>query len=143
MPSSCFILKLAKLAALPCLLICLVACLLVRSERGHAQTPPAVPAESRRQDQSDVLRVYTELVQTDVMVFDKQGRFVEVVDNPYKDAGNAGIPTLDFLAGKGVKTVVAEGFGPKIVEVMKSKDMRPVEFKGNARDAVKKALESK
>ena len=28
------------------------------------------------QDQSDVLRVYTELVQTDVMVFDKQGRFV-------------------------------------------------------------------
>jgi len=43
---------------------------------GHAQTPPAVPPESRRQDQSDVLRVYTELVQTDVMVFDKQGRFV-------------------------------------------------------------------
>jgi VWFA-related protein len=76
MPSSCLILKLAKLAALPCLLICLVACLLVRSERGHAQTPPGVPPESRRQDQSDVLRVYTELVQTDVMVFDKQGRFV-------------------------------------------------------------------
>ena len=76
MPSSCFILKLAKLAALPCLLICLVASLLVRSEQGHAQTPPTVPPESRRQDQSDVLRVYTELVQTDVMVFDKQGRFV-------------------------------------------------------------------
>ena len=76
MPSSCFILKLAKLAALPCLLICLIACLLVRSERGHAQTPPGVPPESRRQDQSDVLRVYTELVQTDAMVFDKQGRFV-------------------------------------------------------------------
>lgn len=76
MPSSCLILKLAKLAALPYLLICLVACLLMRSERGHAQTPPGVPPESRRQDQSDVLRVYTELVQTDVMVFDKQGRFV-------------------------------------------------------------------
>jgi VWFA-related protein len=76
MPSSCFILKLARLAALPCLLICLVASLLVRSEQGHAQTPPTVTPESRRQDQSDVLRVYTELVQTDVMVFDKQGRFV-------------------------------------------------------------------
>ena len=61
---------------MPCLLICLVASLLVRSEQGHAQTPPTVPPESRRQDQSDVLRVYTELVQTDVMVFDKQGRFV-------------------------------------------------------------------
>lgn len=48
----------------------------MRSEQGHAQTPPTVTPESRRQDQSDVLRVYTELVQTDVMVFDKQGRFV-------------------------------------------------------------------
>jgi len=65
------------------------------------------------------------------------------VANPYKDSGSAGIPTLDFLAGKGVKAVVAEGFGPKIVEVMESKGMRPVEFKGNARDAVKKTMESK
>jgi VWFA-related protein len=37
----------------------------------HAQTtPPARP-------QDEVVRVYTELVQTDVMVFDKQGRFVD------------------------------------------------------------------
>ena len=77
------------------------------------------------------------------LLFDKQGTFVEAVDNPYKDAGNAGIPTLDFLASKGVKVLVAEGFGSKIVEVMKSKGMRPVEFKGNAKDAVKKALEPK
>jgi VWFA-related protein len=32
--------------------------------------------QSRPQDQSEVLRVYTELVQTDVMVFDKQGKFI-------------------------------------------------------------------
>ena len=38
-----------------------------------AQTPTASPAKS----QDEVVRVYTELVQTDVMVFDKQGRFVE------------------------------------------------------------------
>ena len=38
-----------------------------------AQTP--VPSPARSQD--DVVRVYTELVQTDVMVFDKQGRFVD------------------------------------------------------------------
>ncbi len=37
-----------------------------------AQTP-----EPPRQDQTDVLRVFTELVQTDVMVFDKQGHFVD------------------------------------------------------------------
>jgi predicted Fe-Mo cluster-binding NifX family protein len=77
------------------------------------------------------------------LFFDKQGNFVEGVDNPYKDAGKAGIPTLDFLAGKGVTVVVAEGFGSQIVDVMKSKRMRPVEFKGNAKDAVKKALELK
>ena len=35
------------------------------------QTP-----ERGKQDQTEVLRVFTELVQTDVMVFDKQGRFV-------------------------------------------------------------------
>ena len=76
-------------------------------------------------------------------LFDKQGAFVEAVDNPYKDARNAGIPTLDFLANKGVKVLVAESFGSKIVEVMKDKGIRPVEFKGNARDAIKKALELK
>ena len=74
------------------------------------------------------------------LLFDKQGTFVEAVGNPYKDAGNAGIPTLDFLSGKGVTVLVAEGFGSRIVEVMKSKGMRPVEFKGNAKDAIKKAL---
>ena len=38
-----------------------------------AQTNPPKPAEQR----DDVVRVNTELVQTDVMVFDKQGRFVD------------------------------------------------------------------
>jgi len=33
--------------------------------------------------------------------------------------------------------------GPKIVEVMKDKGIRPVEFRGSARNAVKKALELK
>jgi predicted Fe-Mo cluster-binding NifX family protein len=77
------------------------------------------------------------------LLFDKQGRFIEAVSNPYKDAANAGIPTLDFLASKGVKVVVSEGFGSKIVGEMKSKGMRPVEFKGNAKDAAAKALASK
>jgi VWFA-related protein len=33
--------------------------------------------ERPKQDQTDVLRVFTELVQTDVMVFDKQGHFID------------------------------------------------------------------
>jgi len=74
------------------------------------------------------------------LFFDNKGTLVEAVDNPYKDAGSAGIPTLDFLVSKGAKVVVAESFGSKIVEVMKDKGLRPVEFKGSAGDAVKKAL---
>jgi len=77
------------------------------------------------------------------LLFDKQGRLVEAVSNPYKDSANAGIPVLDFLAGKGATVVVAEGFGSRIVGEMKSKGMRAVEFKGNAKDAVTQALGSK
>src|SRR6476619_6669212 len=34
------------------------------------------PAQTTQKPQDDVVRVYTELVQTDVMVFDKNGKFV-------------------------------------------------------------------
>jgi len=77
------------------------------------------------------------------LLFDRQGALVEAAKNPYKDSGNAGIPALDLLAGKGIKVLVAESFGPKIVEIMKDKGMRPREFKGSAQDAVKKAVELK
>src|SRR5829696_224182 len=39
------------------------------------QAQTATPSPSPK-SQDDVVRVYTELVQTDVMVFDKQGKFV-------------------------------------------------------------------
>jgi VWFA-related protein len=50
------------------ILLCVLCCL----SAGSAQTtqPP------RPQTQDEVVHVYTELVQTDVMVFDRQGRFV-------------------------------------------------------------------
>lgn len=77
------------------------------------------------------------------LFFDKQGTFIEAANNPYKDAGSAGIPMVDFLAAKGITVLVAESFGPTIVGVMKDKGVRAVEFKGNAGAAVKKALEVK
>jgi VWFA-related protein len=40
-----------------------------------SQTPQPAPSPTPK-SQDDVVRVYTELVQTDVMVFDKQGKFV-------------------------------------------------------------------
>jgi predicted Fe-Mo cluster-binding NifX family protein len=76
------------------------------------------------------------------LFFDKKGALVEAADNPYKDAGNAGIPALDFVASRGAKVLVAEGFGPKIVDVMREKGIRPFEFKGSAQDAVRKVLSS-
>jgi VWFA-related protein len=57
--------KFSRLAVYLSMLV-LAAC---SSARGQNPPPPAKP-------QDDVVRVYTELVQTDVMVFDKEGRFV-------------------------------------------------------------------
>jgi VWFA-related protein len=50
---------------------CILICLLALSPNTLGQTG------SRPQDQSEVVRVFTDLVQTDVMVFDKQGRFAD------------------------------------------------------------------
>ena len=76
------------------------------------------------------------------LLFDEKGKLVETITNPYKEAENSGIAVVDFLAGKGVTTVVAEEFGPRIVQVMKSKGIRVVAFKGSADEAVKKVLQS-
>lgn len=59
LPSDTF--RLAIISVMVCILSC----------------PPGLVGQTREQSrQDDVLRVYTELVQTDVMVFDKQGKFV-------------------------------------------------------------------
>src|SRR5712671_4817063 len=50
-----------------------VLCALLFAPAMSAQTQPQKPAE----EQGDVIRVNTELVQTDVMVFDKKGHFVD------------------------------------------------------------------
>ncbi|MBI2000523.1 MAG: hypothetical protein HYT85_18440 [candidate division NC10 bacterium] len=79
------------------------------------------------------------------LIFDKKGTFVQGIENPYykEQAGGVGVSMVDFLAGKGVTVIVAEAFGPRIVEVMKSKGIRAVDFKGSAGDAAKKVLSSK
>jgi VWFA-related protein len=53
--------------------------LLCTSPSGKAQTTREVPQNTTAQsiqDQSDVIRIDTQIVQTDVMVFDKEGHFV-------------------------------------------------------------------
>jgi predicted Fe-Mo cluster-binding NifX family protein len=74
------------------------------------------------------------------LLFDEKGTFVEAVANPHKDArSGAGTQVVDFLAGKSVKIVIAGAFGPKMIDAMKDRGMRPLEFKGIVADAVRKA----
>ena len=76
------------------------------------------------------------------LLFDEKGKLTETITNPYKEAGSSGIAVADFLAGKGVTIVVAEGFGDRIVQVMKSKGIRAVAFKGSVEEAIKKVSQS-
>jgi VWFA-related protein len=55
---------------------CLAACLFVVSAVAFAQTKPE-PKPEQSAEAQDVIKFETSLVQTDVMVFDKQGHFVE------------------------------------------------------------------
>ena len=76
------------------------------------------------------------------LIFDKEGKLIETLANHEKNAASPGNAAIDFLAGKGATVVVAEGFGPKIVEVMKGKGIKAVSFKGSAEEAVKKVLQA-
>ncbi|MEN8264996.1 MAG: NifB/NifX family molybdenum-iron cluster-binding protein [Nitrospirota bacterium] len=78
------------------------------------------------------------------MIFDNEGKLMDVIDNPYKDAsGGAGTSAGNFLGDKGVTVVVAEGFGGKMINAMKSKGITFYELKGKADDAVKEVLKLK
>jgi VWFA-related protein len=57
------------------LLFSTLLCLVLSAASAHAQQPQNNPASSQEAD--DILRIRTELVQTDVLVLDKQGRFVD------------------------------------------------------------------
>lgn len=78
------------------------------------------------------------------LFFDGSGKFLEAVDNPYRTArGGAGTAVVPFLAQKGATVVVAGEFGENMIQAMKGKGMRYLEFSGNAEEASKKALEMK
>jgi predicted Fe-Mo cluster-binding NifX family protein len=77
------------------------------------------------------------------LVFDQQGNVCEIIENPYKSAEMPGPSVVNFLAEKGVTIVVAGDFGPKILEVLKAKQIWPVPFKGSAQEAVRTVLKTK
>jgi len=77
------------------------------------------------------------------LLFDAKGKMTEAIENPFKDKEGAGKSVAELLKNKGVTVLVAEEYGGQIVEVMKSKGIKAVAFKGSAEEAVKKGLQSK
>ena len=53
-----------------------VACLCLLPLTAYAQKKPTPTPTPKPVEEEDVVRISTELVQTDVMVFDKEGKFV-------------------------------------------------------------------
>ena len=74
-----------------------------------------------------------------ILFFDANGKFVGAFVNPAKD----GLTAADLLAKKGATVIVAEWFGPGIVEVLKEKGIKAVAFTGIAEVAVKGVLPGK
>ncbi len=76
------------------------------------------------------------------LIFNKTGELIEKLANSEKNGDNPGIAVVDLLSSKGATVVVAEGFGPKIIESMKNKGIRVVVFKGSVHEALKQVLPS-
>jgi len=79
------------------------------------------------------------------LLFDQQGTLIEATRNPFKGemVYGSGKAVVRFLAERGVTVIVAEVFGKGIREVMASKGIMPIEFKGNAGEAIRGVLRSK
>jgi len=75
------------------------------------------------------------------LIFDGTGELIEVVGNPYKDVqSGAGPQIADFLANKGVTVVIAETFGKKMIEAMRSNSTDYFQLQGAVLDAVRIVL---
>jgi predicted Fe-Mo cluster-binding NifX family protein len=75
------------------------------------------------------------------LIFNSKGELIEVISNPYKDAqSGAGQQTANFLAKKGVTLIVAETFGDKMIEAMRSNSTDYLKLQGIVHDAIKKVV---
>ncbi len=77
------------------------------------------------------------------LLFDGRGVFLQAVENPFKSSrGGAGISAVDFLAQKGVKMIVAEKFGDRMISAMERRGIRHFEFQGKAENGLQQALKT-
>jgi len=77
------------------------------------------------------------------LLFDGQGNFQEAIENPYRaQRSGAGVSLARFLASKGVRAVVAENFGSKMITALNQNGLVYFPFKGLAKDGVNQLLEA-
>lgn len=75
------------------------------------------------------------------LFFDGQGNLVEAVANPHqRTPGGAGPQAADFLADKGIQTVIAGEVGGKMADALKRHGMIYRTATGTAADAVRAAI---
>jgi predicted Fe-Mo cluster-binding NifX family protein len=77
------------------------------------------------------------------LIFDPAGALLEAVENPYRETGRkAGVSVVPFLAQKRVTTVVAGKFGKNMIQAMKERNIKYMEFQGNTEAALQRVLET-
>ncbi|RJX20857.1 MAG: hypothetical protein C4563_05610 [Desulfobulbus sp.] len=75
------------------------------------------------------------------LFFDGQGNLIEAVANPHqRTPGGAGPQAADFLAGKGIQTVIAGEVGGKMADALKRHGIDHRTATGSAADAVRSAI---
>lgn len=58
------------------------------------------------------------------LIFSESGKVLEVINNPFSvGGGGAGYGVAKMLADKDVNTIVAEKFGPKMIEAMNERGL--------------------
>ena len=75
------------------------------------------------------------------LVFDKSGKLLEIISNPFRDAARGAGPKMaDLLAEKNVTVVVAGAFGYKMAKALEAKGIKHHEATGIVKKAVEKLL---
>jgi predicted Fe-Mo cluster-binding NifX family protein len=78
------------------------------------------------------------------LIFDGSGKLLEALENPYEAAkSGAAASVLSLLAKKGVTLIIAGDFGDNMIQDMKGKGIKYVEFKGSVEEALQKGLGTK
>ena len=71
------------------------------------------------------------------LVFDKSGKLLEVISNPFcNDTRGAGPKVADLLAEKNVTVVVAGAFGHKMAKALEAKGIKHHEASGIVKNVV-------